>query len=178
MSEARSATSSRQSEYQGGGAAGGDNRVGLVGMHDGDGEGAAHGPSAARVASGKDSPVAMCCSMRCAITSVSVAEVIVCPARTNSIRRALWFSMIPLWMMARRPVQSRWGWAFSDVGWPWVAQRVWPMPAPCPAGGGRVAGVSPSPQVSLARSATERVPSAARARQMPPSATSATPAES
>ena len=27
-----------------------------------------------------------------------------------------------------RPVQSRCGWAFSSVGRPWVAQRVWPMP--------------------------------------------------
>ena len=35
---------------------------------------------------------------------------------------------MPLWTTTRRPVQSRWGWAFSSVGRPWVAQRVWPMP--------------------------------------------------
>ena len=35
---------------------------------------------------------------------------------------------MPLWTTTMRPVQSRWGWAFSSVGRPWVAQRVWPMP--------------------------------------------------
>jgi len=128
-------------------------------------------PSAARVASASDSPAAMCRSMRWAITSVSVAELMMWPPATRSARKAPWFSMIPLWTRARRPVQSRWGWAFSAVGWPCVAQRVWPMPAPWPTGGGWSV-------VSWDRSATERVPSAARTRQIPPSATSATPAES
>jgi len=44
------------------------------------------------------------------------------------------FSMIPLWMTTTRPEASRWGWAFSSDGRPWVAQRVWPMPVR-PAGG-------------------------------------------
>ena len=35
---------------------------------------------------------------------------------------------MPLWTTTRVPVPSRWGWAFSSVGRPWVAQRVWPMP--------------------------------------------------
>src|SRR5574337_695623 len=36
--------------------------------------------------------------------------------------------MMPLWTTTRSPVQSLWGWAFSSVGRPWVAQRVWPSP--------------------------------------------------
>ena len=36
--------------------------------------------------------------------------------------------MMPLWTTTIRPVQSRCGWAFSSVGRPCVAQRVWPMP--------------------------------------------------
>ena len=36
--------------------------------------------------------------------------------------------MIPLCTTTMRPVQSRCGWAFSSVGRPCVAQRVWPMP--------------------------------------------------
>ena len=82
-----------------------------------------------RVASDSDAPAAISCSIRCAITSVSVAEVSVCPAASSSARSSAWFSMMPLWMMARRPVQSVCGWAFSAVGLPWVAQRVWPMAA-------------------------------------------------
>ena len=35
---------------------------------------------------------------------------------------------MPLWTTTRVPEPSRWGWAFSSVGRPWVAQRVWPMP--------------------------------------------------
>ena len=35
---------------------------------------------------------------------------------------------MPLCTTTIRPVQSRWGWAFSSVGRPCVAQRVWPMP--------------------------------------------------
>ena len=65
--------------------------------------------------------------------------------------------MMPLWMMASRPVQSVCGWAFSAVGLPWVAQRVCPMAAAWPVGASRV---------SSASVATELVPPAARARQM------------
>ena len=36
--------------------------------------------------------------------------------------------MMPLWTTTMRPVQSRCGWAFSSVGRPCVAQRVWPTP--------------------------------------------------
>ena len=46
------------------------------------------------------------------------------PAATRRSDSSTWFSMMPLWTMARRPVQSKWGWAFSAVGSPWVAQRV------------------------------------------------------
>ena len=114
-------------------------------------------------------PAASSASMRCAITSVSVSDVRTCPAATSSARSAAWFSMMPLWMMATRPVQSRCGCAFDSSGWPWVAQRVWPMAAAWPWGAKRVS--SPS-------RATEVVPPAARARQMAPSTTMATPAES
>ncbi len=44
---------------------------------------------------------------------------------------------MPLWTTTRVPEPSRWGWAFSSVGRPWVAQRVWPMPkVPCDGVGG------------------------------------------
>ena len=36
--------------------------------------------------------------------------------------------MMPLWTTTIRPVQSRCGWAFSSVGRPCVAHRVWPIP--------------------------------------------------
>src|SRR4029453_2753552 len=36
--------------------------------------------------------------------------------------------MIPLWITAPRPPQSRWGWALRSVGCPWVAHRVCPIP--------------------------------------------------
>ena len=36
--------------------------------------------------------------------------------------------MMPLCTTTMWPVQSRWGCAFSSVGRPCVAQRVWPMP--------------------------------------------------
>ncbi len=80
--------------------------------------------------------------------------------------------MMPLWTSAIRPVQSAWGWAFSSLGRPWVAHRVWPMPAD-----GRLGASS----VRLTRSSSERVPLAARARHMPSPGvgpTSASPAES
>ncbi len=103
------------------------------------------------------------------MTSVSVAEAKVCPVASSSARSSAWFSMMPLWISARRPVQSTWGWAFSSVGLPWVAQRVCPMAAAWPRGASAVL----SPRV-----ATEVVPPAARARHTSPSATRATPAES
>ena len=36
--------------------------------------------------------------------------------------------MMPLWTTTILPWQSWWGWAFSSLGRPWVAQRVWPIP--------------------------------------------------
>ena len=36
--------------------------------------------------------------------------------------------MMPLWTTTMRSLQSRCGWAFSSVGRPCVAQRVWPRP--------------------------------------------------
>ena len=121
------------------------------------------------MASVSDAPPAIPCSIRWAITSVSVADVRVCPAASSSARSSAWFSMIPLWMMAMRPVQSVCGCAFSGVGLPWVAQRVCPMAAAWPVGASRVISSSLD---------TEFVPPAARARQMEPSATMAIPAES
>ena len=47
---------------------------------------------------------------------------------------ALMFSLMPLCTTAMRPGSSVWGWAFSSVTPPWVAHRVWAMPAP-PKGG-------------------------------------------
>ena len=57
--------------------------------------------------------------------------------------------MIPLWTTATRPLQSRWGWAFNSVGCPWVAHRVWPIPAVTPVG---------AFSTILRRSSRERVP--------------------
>ena len=50
--------------------------------------------------------------------------------------------MIPLWTTTRRPVQSRCGWAFSSVGRPCVAQRVWPRPKSPSIGSARMASSS------------------------------------
>ena len=36
--------------------------------------------------------------------------------------------MMPLWMMATLPSMLVCGWAFTSLGSPLVAQRVWPMP--------------------------------------------------
>ena len=87
--------------------------------------------------------------------------------------------MIPLWINARRPVQSTCGWALVSVGWPWVAQRVCPMAAAC----------DPDEGASTVRSASSAIGEgvatpgtglarAFRARHTDPSATIATPAES
>ncbi len=69
-------------------------------------------------------------SMRCATTSVSVSERNSCPSSSSRPRRTSWFSMIPLCTTATRPEQSTCGCAFSSVGGPCVAHRVWPMPNP------------------------------------------------
>ena len=122
-----------------------------------------------RVASASDNPPASWSSIRCTITSVSVPDVIVCPPATTSSRSDAWFSMIPLWISATRPVQSTCGCAFSSVGDPCVAQRVCPMAAAWPAG---------AEAVRSASVATDVLAVAARARQTPPSTTRATPAES
>ena len=47
--------------------------------------------------------------------------------------------MMPLWTTTMRPVQSRCGWAFSSVGRPCVAQRVWPTPYRPSTGSSRIA---------------------------------------
>jgi len=62
--------------------------------------------SAARTASARPTPVDMLSSMRWARTSVSVADVIVCPEASSRAPISVWFSMIPLCTTATRPVQS------------------------------------------------------------------------
>jgi hypothetical protein len=37
--------------------------------------------------------------------------------------------MMPLWTTKIRLWQSVCGWALTNVGLPWVAQRVWPIPS-------------------------------------------------
>src|SRR6266850_337651 len=73
---------------------------------------------------------------------------------------------MPLCTTTIRPLQSRWGWAFSSVGRPCVAHRVWPTP------------YIPSTGSNLM--ATSRFASfpAERRSAMPSGLTSATPAES
>ena len=74
--------------------------------------------------------------------------------------------MIPLWTTTILPLQSWCGWAFSSLGRPWVAQRVWPMPK--------------APASGSARRLSSRLRSLPtdRRRLQAPSRTTATPAES
>ena len=74
--------------------------------------------------------------------------------------------MMPLCTTTMRPVQSRCGWAFSSVGRPCVAQRVWPMP------------YSPSSGLVAMTSSSRASLPALRRSSMLPSRTTATPAES
>ncbi len=67
-------------------------------------------------------------SSRWATTSVSVSLVNSWPRSSSSALSELKFSMMPLWITATLPVQSRCGWALRSFGAPWVAQRVCPMP--------------------------------------------------
>ena len=59
---------------------------------------------------------------------VSVSELKVQPSAMSRRFRVRKFSMMPLWMSARRRRESTMGWAFLSLGGPWVAQRVWPSP--------------------------------------------------
>jgi len=68
------------------------------------------------------------CSSRWAAHSVSVSLTNSTPAASSSARSVAKFSIMPLWMMASRPLRERCGWALRSVGLPWVAHRVWPMP--------------------------------------------------
>ena len=71
------------------------------------------------------------------MASVSVSDSKVWPRASSSARSSMKFSMMPLWMTVRSPVQSAWGWALRSLGRPCVAQRVWPRPA---LRGGRAVG--------------------------------------
>ena len=59
--------------------------------------------------------------------SVSLRNVTSCFFRKSRI--AAWFSMTPLWTSTTLPAASTWGWAFSTLGRPCVAQRVWATPS-------------------------------------------------
>ncbi|CAM5664711.1 hypothetical protein SALBM217S_10899 [Streptomyces griseoloalbus] len=120
-----------------------------------------------RMASARSAQAEYSSASRWATTSVSVSEASACPRSVNSSRRAAKFSMMPLWTTATRPALSRCGWALASVGPPCVAHRVCPMPVD-PAGRGR----------SL--SSFSRLTSfpALFAVASPPSACTATPAES
>jgi hypothetical protein len=74
--------------------------------------------------------------------------------------------MMPLWMTTKRPASSVCGCALASVGWPWVAQRVWPIPT--------VPGSGSRSRISRNR---ESLPAALRTSTAPLCAT-ATPAES
>ena len=62
------------------------------------------------------------------MVSVSVWEVNSMPSAVSLARSSSAFSMIPLCTTAMRPAVSVCGCAFSTVGSPCVAQRVWPIP--------------------------------------------------
>ena len=89
-------------------------------------------PSVARAASTGPRPWLMCQAVSRATVSVSVCDSGCIPRAITSSRSARKFSMMPLWTTATGP--RRWGWALASVAAPWVAQRVWPMPA-CPVSG-------------------------------------------
>ncbi len=67
-------------------------------------------------------------SIMWATTSVSVSLPNECPPSTSFFFRSAQFSRMPLCTTTMSPVQSTWGWALPELGAPWVAQRVWPMP--------------------------------------------------
>ncbi len=122
--------------------------------------------TAPRTASGSDRPSRSISSMRWATHSVSVSETRVWPSFSRRARSAWKFSMMPLWITATRPAQSRCGWALRSVGAPWVAQRVWPMPTAPPG----------MPSASSAASSSASLP--ARFTTPSPPSITATPAES
>ena len=66
---------------------------------------------------------------------MSVSEVNSAPSSTSRFFRSVQFSMMPFITTCTRPEVSSWGWQFSSVTRPWVAQRVCAMPltAPLPA---------------------------------------------
>ena len=105
-------------------------------------------------------------SIRCATSSVSVSDARVCPSFSRRARSCWKFSMMPLWITATVPEQSRCGWALRCVGAPCVAHRVWPIatvPGGCPPSSSAVTSSESFP----ARLTTVRSPSS-----------TATPAES
>ena len=87
-----------------------------------------------------------------------------------------WFSTIPLRTMWTRSELSLWGWAFSSVTRPWVAQRVWATPVVA----GGAATATPPPRASCSSSAARRLPRLPTARTLStrPSSITETPAES
>jgi hypothetical protein len=103
--------------------------------------------------------------MRCASTSVSVSERNSTPSASSRARRAPAFSMIPLWTTATVPVASTCGWALTSLGTPWVAHRVWAMPA------------GPATRLGMSAARSRTLPWALWTRRAPFLAT-ATPAES
>ena len=137
MSEASSAEDSSSPTTSGAARRAATIAVGLVGRDGGHRERPASLASTARSASASGRPAATSSSRRWARTSVSVSEASRCPRATSPSASSVWFSMIPLCTTASRPVQSRWGWAFSGVGLPWVAQRVWPIAVRRPGGAAR-----------------------------------------
>mmetsp|Transcript_24739 Transcript_24739/g.55719 ORF Transcript_24739/g.55719 Transcript_24739/m.55719 type:complete len:270 (-) Transcript_24739:156-965(-) len=71
--------------------------------------------------------------INCAITSVSVCDVNSTPLACSSRRSSFALLIVPLCTREIRPSESQWGWAFSSVLPPCVAQRVWAIPTQCPA---------------------------------------------
>ena len=97
---------------------------------------------------------------------MSVSERNSTPTPSNSSRSTRKFSTIPLWTTTKAPVASQWGWALRSDGTPWVAQRVWPIPARPRSGASSRRATSRSSLPSAFETAT------------PPLWATATPAES
>ena len=87
------------------------------------------------------------------MVSVSVWVTKECPSALSCSRSSRKFSMMPLCTTATRA--EAWGWAFTVVAAPWVAQRVCPMPTE-PAMGACSSTLASSESLPVARRRSSR----------------------
>ena len=122
--------------------------------------------SAARTASSRSFSSVRRLPIRCASASLSVSLANTTPSDSKRARSSAAFSTMPLWTTATHPLESTCGWAFTSLGSPCVAQRVWPMPT------------LPDSRFGSAPSSSRSLPSRLCTFRSPARLTSAMPAES